>query len=1013
MLSLPANYRTKNNAINKQPVYVAKIFWNNGNTGVDNTNDIYFATCDMNDITGFPYPARWFPFLKADSIGSMSQKVDPVNGVSSIGSLDITITDYNNMVSNIIKAADEAGHGLRRQRIAIYALHKGNDWVSDKVCMRTMQVQELRLTQLNEYTITASDVQRQMQKTIFNPYSTTLSGAIATTGAITPAVADSRKFTAVASVKYGTVGFIKIDDEILRWTAKTETPSSGTYTFTIGAVDRGLFGSVAAVHSDGATVSEVIVLNENPIIMALKILESSGVPGTNGTYDAYPARWGCNMDSTNDIDEAGILEVGKLLTGLSNTPAAANGTQFEFVINKGVEAKQFIEDSIWKILGSFGFVRGDGRYGIKAYSDLANASKENASVTLDRNAVVRWGELAYNYSDLTNQVWIEYDEYPKLSDKFIRTAIFVDSVSIKKWGEAKQLKYKAYGVIATSDFASRLYQVFQRVLSRYSRPPMQIPLTLLPRYHDIEIGDISRVNLPIRDVFTGASLDRAFEIISTQLVPKTGEVEVVCIAQPEKGAQWFQGVGSIDSVVVSPAVANIPTGTTLQMVVRAFDGSGIQVTIPSILWQADGAVTVNSSGLVTAGAVGTGHVFALVGTTLSNVCTITITASANTNPVASVVVLPSSIQLKAGDTQQLSALAYDINGSLVNGKTFNWSSSNTGVATVPAGAAAAKLLTAVANGSSNITATETVSGTVSSPAAVIVAVPDTPTYAPPALLDSAYHIGTQITAHGPVGGPHVIPNGYNFPSGDYWYDGNVSLASGTSCTINGTVRICSVGTMTINGTIDGVGRGSAGSTDFVQGFLGSSGSSAGVSRAPIAGYANPAYVYPWAPFPLYSSAPLISPVFTYSGGSVSQITGGLPIILLGGNGPKVVIEMVYDGTVGPYGSLTNVAHDMAYRPSGGAGLLMMARGFYLTTGNINLSGENGSVRTVSGFTWPLAGGGGGSLVVLIQANSNGLPTHLIDKSRINVSGGAESTNGTPEPTAGAGTAGCIITQVIG
>jgi hypothetical protein len=256
-----------------------------------------------------------------------------------------------------------------------------------------------------------------------------------------------------------------------------------------------------------------------------------------------------------------------------------------------------------------------------------------------------------------------------------------------------------------------------------------------------------------------------------------------------------------------------------------------------------------------------------------------------------------------------------------------------------------------------------------------------------------------------VGGPHVIPNGYNFPAGDYWYDGDVSLASGTTCTINGTVRICSVGTMTINGTIDGSGRGSIGASGFVTGFLGSSGASAFISHAPQTGYPNLVYIWTNPPLPLYSSPPLISPLFAYSGVSVSQIVGGLPLNLIGGNAESVAKELCIPGP--------SIDHNLGNKPSGGAGLLMMARGFYLTTGNINLSGENGSVRTVSGFTWPLAGGGGGSLVVLIQANSNGLPTHLIDKSRINVSGGAGSTNGTPEPTAGAGTAGCIIPQVIG
>lgn len=1017
MLQFNTNFRIKNEALAKWPVYVAEVFWANGNTGVDGTNDIYFATCDVNDITGFPAPERWFPFLKADSIGSMSQTVDPINGVSSIGSLEVTLTDYHGMVSDIIKAADAAGHGLRRQRISIFMLYKGMAW-ADKVCVRTMQINDLRLTRLNEYKLSAADVQRQMQKTIFNPYSTTLTADIAGTGAITAAVVDARNLIAVPSVQYGSVGFVKVDDEIMRWTAKTDT------SLTIGASDRGMFGTTAATHSNGATVSEVIVLNENPITLTLKILESSGTAGANGTWDVFPARWGCNMDSTNDIEEAGILEVGKLLTGLSDTPAASQGVQFEFVIAEGIEAKRFIEDSIFKILGCFGFVRGDGKYSIKAYSDLSNAAKENAVVTLDVNNVVKWGDLAYNYNDLANQLWIEFDENPKLSGKYVRNTIFLDSVSIKKWGEAKQLKYQAQGIIPTSVFASQLYQRFQRVGARYSRPPMQIPLTLLPKMHGIEIGDIARVTLPIRDLVGGTTLDRAFEIISSQIKVSTGEVMVNCIAQPERAEQWFGGVGSIESVVISPSASNIQTGTTQQMVARAFDGSGLQVPIPAISWIATGNLTVNSNGLVTAGAVGSGTVYAVVGNKVSNVANITVTASPTTGTVASVAVLPSAVLLKAGDTQQLTALAYDISGNVLNGLTFNWNSSNTGVATVPAGSGVSKLLTAVANGTSNITATETVSGIVSPIAVATVATPGTPTYTPPYLADSAYQIGTKITAHGPIGGPHVIPNGYNFPAGDYWYDGNVSLASGTTCTINATVRIFSLGTITIAGTIDGDFR----ATDYwstlsgnppvyiaedgARGFVGKGGAGGRLVRKDYQGTFYDMNAGNGSA-PLYQSEPVLNVIGTAeSGGSFTAVTG-LPTTLHGGpsGGRVVMVE----------GSSTSiVAGSGSY---GGAGLLFMARGVYVTTGNINLRGEAGKLDIGGGLgdrrQAPNGGGGGGSFVALIERDVNGLPNYSINEARINVSGGScvtgieSSSQNTifeaPQP----GTPGCIITQVIG
>lgn len=963
MLNVNQNFQTRNVALSKRPVYVAEIFFNNGNTGTDGINDVYFATCNVSEITDFPFPDKWFPFLKSDSINSLSQTVDPINGVSSIGGLDIVLTDYNGMVSDIIRAADAVGHGLRRQRISIHMLYKGMSW-DDKVTIRTMQINDVRLSSLNEYKLTCADVQRQLQKTVFNPYSTTLTGAVASSGAVTLNVTDSRNFLATVQQTYGTVGFVKIGDEIMMWSSKPTDTS-----FYVDASGRGMFGTATAAHSIGDAVQEIVVLRENPITMALKIMQSTGT-GANGTWDVYPARWGCNMDSANDVDVAEWLEVGKLLTGLTNSPSASDGIQFEFVIDKSIEAKRFIENNILKVLGAFGFVHGDGRYGVKAYADLANAVKENG-ILLDQNAVVKWGDLTYNYNDIANQVWIEYDENPKLSGKYIRNAIFIDDVSIRKWGQARQLKYTADGIIPTSIFASQIYQRFQRIIARYSRPPMQIELTLLPKYHTLEIGDIVRVTLPIRDLFTGASLDRAFEIISTRLTPKTGEVVIKCIAQHERATLWFGGVGSIESVTVSPAETSVVTGSTFQMVARAFDGVGVQVPTPAISWIASGNVTVDSSGLVTAGAAGSGTVYAVAGSKVSNVAQITVVATANANPVASVVVSPSSVTFEAGQTQTMTAVAYDVNGQVVEGKTFAWASDATGVATITAGPSASVTLTAVANGTANITATETVSAIASSAVVATVETPQTPTYAPPAIADSAYQIGTQLTAatHPTVisgaSAPYTFVNGGDLPEGDYWIDGDVSLAAGDTITINGTVRLFCLGTVTINGTIDGKGRGGAGAAAVTATANTSRkgndiSDSAFVGKGGNGGHAtNPTFVTP-----IYRAAqggtvalasPQSTPVLTVSKDTLS----GIPTKLYGtgGAGGAALGLWAATATGGAGGA-------------GGAGLAIIARGIVLTLGLVDLRGNDGGNASTTFFNQNLAvgggggGGGGGSFVAL-------------------------------------------------
>jgi hypothetical protein len=1040
MLTVPANYKIKSDAIAKQPVYVLEIIFAGGGNGTDGVNDIYFSTCDIANILNFPYPTLWFPFLKADSISGISQNVDPINGVSTIGTLTAKLTDYGGKVSDIIKAADSAGYGLRRQRIKVFLLFKGMDW-ADKVRIRTLQVDDLKLSKENEYTITASDVQTLLRKTVFNPVKTSLSAAISASGAVTVTVADAGSFKAGSSVNYGANGFIKIDSEIMRWTSSTGI------SFNIPAEGRGVLTTIAAAHAPGATVNEIIYLQENPITMALKIIESSGVAGTNGTHDIYPAKWGCNMASPSGVNEADWMQVGELLTGLSAQHLAGDGLKFEFVLDKGVEAKKFIEDSILKIIGAYGFVRADGSYSIRAYNDLANVSKENAVAWLTVDNIIKWGDLNYKYTVLANEVWIDYNEYPKLSGKYIQSSLFTEPVSLKKWGTAKLLKYVAQGIDPLSIFVSQLYQRFQRVMSRYSRPPMQISLTLMPKLHTLEIGDIVRVTLPIRDLITGASLDRAFEVLSTQLQTKTGEVDITCIAQPERASFWFGGVGVIVSVTISPAAASIPNGGTQQLVARTFDAGGIQVPIPAISWVASGNVTVSSTGLVTATGVGTGTVYAVSGTIKSNLSAIAVTAAANVNAISAVALFPSSILLAATQTQLATAIAQDVAGNQVNNKTFNWASSNPAAATVPIGPSISATITAVANGTTNIIATETVSGIVSPVCPVTVATPVTPTYTLPKIADAAYQVGTKITSMGPVNGPHVIPNGYNFVSGDYWFDGSVSLSLGSTCTINGTVRIFSMGVVTINGTVDGVGRGLAGdpqthaTSSYIytssqnatsQLWIGVGGVSPGNGFVGTGGIGGNVLI-PFIPLrflggnvgiSIPTTAPTLTPgpTATSDGTPTGQWLGitGIPTRLVGSGG----------GSGASYHSSNSSTVDTGSAGgNGGAGFAIVARGIYLTVGSVNLSGLNSGNGTLDADAYAHGaasggGGGGGSFVALAEKAADvgsvvyGIYALSIDLTRVILSGGisgnpADYDSRSVSSKGINGSPGCYLTQPIG
>ena len=113
------------------------------------------------------------------------------------------------------------------------------------------------------------------------------------------------------------------------------------------------------------------------------------------------------------------------------------------------------------------------------------------------------------------------------------------------------------------------------------------------------------------------------------------------------------------------------------------------------------ACTVSAVTLAACGGGGTGLVGISGGTTDGLVTT-----------VDNIQVTPSSpILFGLGATQPFTAVAKDADGTRVLGKTFTWASSDTNVATIDASSGIA---TAVANGSTSITATtDGVSGTAS------------------------------------------------------------------------------------------------------------------------------------------------------------------------------------------------------------------------------------------------------------------------------------------------------------
>lgn len=154
----------------------------------------------------------------------------------------------------------------------------------------------------------------------------------------------------------------------------------------------------------------------------------------------------------------------------------------------------------------------------------------------------------------------------------------------------------------------------------------------------------------------------------------------------------------VDSVSVTPASAVRYPGQSVQLSAATFDSAGGALSGRAVAWTtSDAAVaSVDTSGLVTAGAVGTATITAtsegVSGTALIRVDPV---------PVASVSITPDSAERAVGASAQFSAVARDSAGATLAGRTVTWTSLEPAIATVDASG----LATAVAVGLARIVAT--------------------------------------------------------------------------------------------------------------------------------------------------------------------------------------------------------------------------------------------------------------------------------------------------------------------
>lgn len=216
-----AAFYDKNTAPDKDPRYTIEIAFDSANT------ILRYATshADAKHPTG-----ATVIYSVVQGISGTSQKINPDQAVASIGSISFNLTDKNNQVRDLQFDQYTLGYSLRGMRVRVYMGFDGLDW-ADYSLIQTQIIESVKYKD-GQYNFVCSDVQRLTREDIFDLATNNLFTDITATQT-TITVYSTTGFTLVAhgtsysDAPSSTVGYIRIDDEIIRYTGTTSTTFTG------------------------------------------------------------------------------------------------------------------------------------------------------------------------------------------------------------------------------------------------------------------------------------------------------------------------------------------------------------------------------------------------------------------------------------------------------------------------------------------------------------------------------------------------------------------------------------------------------------------------------------------------------------------------------------------------------------------------------------------------------------------------------------------------------------------
>lgn len=543
-------FSEKNKSKHQEPIYVVQISFDLANT------DTHFITSKtVSGLTGS------ISNKSLKLISSSTQRLDPDKAHATIGTIKFEALDSG--LTELMREKLNEDKGLRNKRVRIYKGHKGLNW--DRFTLFNTYVISNDISYKDGvYTFNCGDIQRSMKKKIFIETTTAIMSSVSATDS-TIDVLDASKFELVYQVPSATgatllrglqqrvypighensgqlvhpqlagvdhIGLIRIPgdnkDEIALFTGKTGNTLTGLIRGVLGtkAVDVEVDSGITI--DDAPQLSEYVYMNM-PAVKAIYALLTGSIYGAPGEF--LPDHWHLGI-STDYIKTSSFINIGSDLWDLSNDdkgfPAFIKG-------KKDVDAKKFIEEKLYYMLGLYAPINSNGEITLKRMQYIG---PKGAYVrTLNESNIIDYSPIKYGLSAIRNAYLIKWN-YDDIKEKYGRISPIIDNKSRERHQDTdlKIIEMDTLHGSRHSDASIKYHS--ESLLSRYSGPPLERDLTLTPDQDDLEVGDIVRKYLIGDEDHTNdaEAKGRNYEIQQTSIDIRTGRVKVSIFGSSQRAS---------------------------------------------------------------------------------------------------------------------------------------------------------------------------------------------------------------------------------------------------------------------------------------------------------------------------------------------------------------------------------------------------------------------------------------------------------------------------------------------